>query len=104
LYRIVVSESAHLIWTLQCAHRIEHLDDPVHYPSHAEISHRWLRAMNTRLHLDQELTRLKFSRRALSRSLVLDTWTGTLRDQRGLPHNWLSCREVLVGIDAREGG
>ncbi|PCH34234.1 hypothetical protein WOLCODRAFT_38384, partial [Wolfiporia cocos MD-104 SS10] len=98
LYRVVISESAHIIWATRCLHRVEHQDDPARSPSPAAIAHRWVRAVNDRLHLDRELTRPRYGRRALSRSLVLDTWTGTLRDQRGLSHDWLGCQGVVVGI------
>lgn len=40
LYRIIIFESAHLIWKLRCERRIEHLDDPERRLSEREVRNR----------------------------------------------------------------
>lgn len=41
LFRILISESAYLIWKIRCEHRIEREDDPTKQHSHREIHNRW---------------------------------------------------------------
>jgi len=59
--------------------------------------------LNVRLGEDRALTNnLKYGRRALPKSTVLNTWSGTLRDEPSLPGNWLHHHKgVLVGITPR---
>jgi hypothetical protein len=56
LFRIVVTESAHLIWKLRCERRIARGDDPDRQHSIDKIHNRWLSAMNQRLTMDRLLT------------------------------------------------
>ncbi|KAJ7699515.1 hypothetical protein B0H17DRAFT_926241 [Mycena rosella] len=48
LFRILVSESAHLIWCLKCERVIQEKDPA----SNQETKNRWLKLMNNRLELD----------------------------------------------------
>ncbi|KAJ7467220.1 hypothetical protein B0H11DRAFT_1732888, partial [Mycena galericulata] len=53
LYRIIVSESAHLIWHVRNERRIQGKDPA----SVREIQLRWTRMMNMRLDLDCQMTK-----------------------------------------------
>jgi ribonuclease HI len=98
-FRILVSESAFLIWKLRCERRITKSDDDAEFHSITEIHNRWVKIINVRLQLDCILTSKKlFKRKALSQSLVHDTWSGALLNENSLPDNWLTSR-VLVGIE-----
>ncbi|KAI0344347.1 hypothetical protein BDW22DRAFT_1316404, partial [Trametopsis cervina] len=96
LYRIMMTESAHLIWRLRCERVIDRCDDEFPLHTHHEIDARWLAAMNARLTLDRELTKHKYGTRRLPRATVLRTWSGTLRDEHHLPDDWLNTG-FLVG-------
>ncbi|KII84249.1 hypothetical protein PLICRDRAFT_118018, partial [Plicaturopsis crispa FD-325 SS-3] len=99
LYKITVSESAHLIWRIRCERRISREDDPQQYHSKAEVHNRWIHAMNTRLTLDRAMTdRKKHGNKALAVQVVLNTWSGTLMNEDALPDNWIRETGVLVGI------
>ncbi|KAI0726612.1 hypothetical protein BC629DRAFT_1486236 [Irpex lacteus] len=56
LFRILVSESAHLIWKLRCERVMDRGDDPSNWHSREEIKRRWAKAIDSRLALDQTLT------------------------------------------------
>ena len=105
LYRIAVSESAHLIWRLRCKWRINDEADPEKIPTEKEIRTTWLNMINRRLQLDCLLTnKHKYGKKALRPSLVEKTWWGVLRNQGNLPENWLSTTGVIVGIGERPPG
>ncbi|KII84387.1 hypothetical protein PLICRDRAFT_74436, partial [Plicaturopsis crispa FD-325 SS-3] len=96
LYRIIMSESAHLIWRIRCERRISREDDPQQYHSKAEIHNRWLHAINTRLTLDRAMTdRKKYGNKALPSQMVLNTWSGTLMNEDALPDDWIRQTGVL---------
>ncbi|KAJ7498119.1 hypothetical protein B0H11DRAFT_1856682 [Mycena galericulata] len=95
LFRILVSESAHLIWRLRCE-RVIQQKGPA---SIQEIHKRWLKTMNNRLALDRVLTdKLKYGKRSLKKPVVLDTWRKVLKNEETLPRDWTREVEVLVGI------
>ncbi|KAJ7821842.1 ribonuclease H-like protein, partial [Mycena leptocephala] len=97
LYKILMTESAHVIWKLRCDSVIGRGGTP---PSTHEVHNRWVKVMNERLEIDINLTnRSKYGKQhALSPALVLDTWRGTLLDEGTLPTDWLREPGVLVGI------
>ncbi|KAJ7698529.1 hypothetical protein B0H16DRAFT_1349472 [Mycena metata] len=97
LYRILVSESAHLIWKLRCDSVIGRAGIP---PTVSEVHNRWVKIMNGRLEMDINLTnKLKYGKQhVVTPSLVLDTWKGTLHREGELPDDWLREPGVLVGI------
>jgi ribonuclease HI len=97
LYKILMTESAHVIWKLRCDSVIGREGTP---PSTHEVHNRWVKVMNERLEIDVNLTnKLKYGKQhALSPALVLDTWCGTLLDEDTLPDDWLREPGVLVGI------
>jgi hypothetical protein len=99
LFRILISETAFMIWKLRCERRIVLNDDPLKYHSEKEVHNRWVNALNTRLQLDCVLTNKQhFGRHSLSTGLILCTWSGTLLNESTLPENWIGSR-VLVGIE-----
>ncbi|KAJ7131490.1 ribonuclease H-like protein [Mycena crocata] len=100
LYHIVITESLYLIWKLRCECVIEHDGKP---PTESEVHNRWVHTMNERLAFDQSLTdKLRFRRQyQVPPDLVLETWRGTLKDEKDLPENWLTEAEVLVGMAPR---
>ncbi|KAJ7435160.1 hypothetical protein B0H11DRAFT_1756412, partial [Mycena galericulata] len=97
LYRILITESLYLIWKLRCECVIGRDGEP---PTENEIYNRWVHTINEHLEIDKNLTNeLKFGKQySLPPSLVLETWKGTLNDEKTLPDNWLNEAEVLVGI------
>ncbi|EJD35943.1 hypothetical protein AURDEDRAFT_38017, partial [Auricularia subglabra TFB-10046 SS5] len=74
-YRIVVSESAYLIWKIRCEKKIGHAEDPDWRISDAEVRKRWDKMMSTRYHLDHKLTnKRRYGCRALDKHEVWATW------------------------------
>ncbi|EJD51921.1 hypothetical protein AURDEDRAFT_56341 [Auricularia subglabra TFB-10046 SS5] len=74
-YRIIVSESAYLIWKIRCEKKIGHAEDPNWRISDAEVRKRWDKMVSTRYHLDHKLTnKQRYGRRALDRHEVWATW------------------------------
>ena len=100
LYRILITESTHLIWKIRCECIIEHPRDKWHTPK--EIKNRWHCAINKRLALDQAMTNKRYETKAISTKIVLCTWSGTLQNELSLPENWINCSGVLVGIKPSE--
>ncbi|KZV84160.1 hypothetical protein EXIGLDRAFT_624704, partial [Exidia glandulosa HHB12029] len=75
--RIIISESAFLIWKIRCERRIEHEDDLDNSPSKEEITGRWHAAINARISHDRHLTnKRRYKGKALDKDLVLNTWDG----------------------------
>lgn len=102
LYRILMTESAHLIWKLRNERVIRQSDEAAKgTATRDEISARWLAALNARLTEDCALTDPgKYGKRALKPGLVERTWSSTLDHEDDLPHEWWRGRTgVLVGID-----
>ncbi|KAJ7230510.1 hypothetical protein GGX14DRAFT_344576, partial [Mycena pura] len=96
LYRILISESAYLIWRL----RNEHVIDRDGVPAPAEeIENKFKFAINQRLQMDKVLANRprKGKCPALPSKLVLATWSGILDDEQSLPADWLREPRVLVG-------
>lgn len=97
LYRIVMTESAHLIWRLRCERRIDRVEkEPPTHPI-SEIDRRWTAAINSRLALDCEMTRAKYGHGTLAIDVVQNTWRGLLRDEQNLPPRWANTG-FLVGM------
>ncbi|KAI0047111.1 ribonuclease H-like protein, partial [Auriscalpium vulgare] len=92
LLRILVAESAHLIWVLRCESTIAELTHPP-----GAVTTRWRRRIQERLLMDKIHASRK-DRRPAAASLVRSTWKGTLHDEDDLPPDWTSQHEVLVGI------
>ncbi|KAJ7170943.1 hypothetical protein C8R43DRAFT_1150631, partial [Mycena crocata] len=95
LFRIIVSESAHLIWRLRCERVIQEKAPA----SNNEINNRWLKGINNRLRIDCELTNvIKYGKRSLKKEIVLKTWCKALKKESELPQDWTRETGVLVGI------
>ncbi|KAJ6615843.1 hypothetical protein B0H10DRAFT_1800709 [Mycena sp. CBHHK59/15] len=95
LFRIVVSESAHLIWRLRNERVIQEKDAA----TEREIQNRWCKTINIRSNLDCLLTdEMKYGKKALKKSLVKGTWCKVLKDKDILPAEWTRETGVLVGV------
>ncbi|KAJ7773687.1 hypothetical protein DFH07DRAFT_767627 [Mycena maculata] len=96
LYRILISESAYLIWRLRNDRVISRAGTPA---TTEEIVNRWKFTINQRLQVDIALASrpMNGKRPALVPKLVLETWSGTLDDGHRLLANWLREPRVLVG-------
>ncbi len=99
LYRLIMSESAHLIWKVRCERVIQKEGEEM---SSSQIKSRWIDAMNARLELDRMMTNSKYEKKSIPINLVQSTWKNTLRDEEILPKNWVTDSGVLVGIDLRD--
>ncbi|EJD46192.1 hypothetical protein AURDEDRAFT_27593, partial [Auricularia subglabra TFB-10046 SS5] len=74
-FRIMVSESAFLIWKLRCEKRVGHADDADWKHAPAEVIARWGAMIRARVALDKRLTNgYKYNRRAVDPSLHKETW------------------------------
>ncbi|KAF8126585.1 hypothetical protein EV363DRAFT_1173921, partial [Boletus edulis] len=91
LKRILISESAYLLWTLRCDRVIGN-----HSHTRTAITTRWKNAIMTRLDIDRRLA--KANRKHYTKTKVLHTWTPIISDPQTLPHDWTTNLEVLVGI------
>jgi ribonuclease HI len=95
LYKIVISESAHLIWRLR-NERVINGKDP---PTRTEIRNRWEHCLNIRISVDCLLTnKSKYGTKAVKKSLVIKTWNKILQNEDRLPADWTREDGVLVGI------
>ncbi len=106
LRRIILMETTHLLWKLRCERVIQHEGDPEQWPSTEAVRHRWWQALNRRLRIDQGLTARRLDKKALDRSVVIDTWEPLLVNRSDLPDDWIGRPGVLVGRlegDARTG-
>jgi ribonuclease HI len=95
LFRIIVSESAHLIWRLRNERVIQEKDPALQQ----EIRNRWCKAINNRLTLDCMLTNVTmYAKKSIKKSLVKATWCKVLKDEDYLPAEWTRETGVLVGV------
>ncbi|KIK38571.1 hypothetical protein CY34DRAFT_25586 [Suillus luteus UH-Slu-Lm8-n1] len=94
LLRILISESAYLIWVLRCERVIRGTDH-----SENTIKKRWVNAIDKRLQLDRALAS-KNRRKPKTTTKVENTWSGIIHDSSLQPpqNNWATNLEVLVGI------
>lgn len=101
LYRILISESAYLIWKLRCK-RI--FDPPKNGEemTETEIQNRWIKTINLRLKLDIAITNPKYEKKATPRAKVLKTWRGTIMNERDLPDDWTRTKKVVIDIEKME--
>ncbi|KAK0217787.1 hypothetical protein IW262DRAFT_1449049 [Armillaria fumosa] len=97
LYRILISESAFLIWKLCCEQRITKQDNETKWHSRIEIHNRWVACINQRLMLDCQIAKTCTKKKEnLSPKLVLHTWSGCLYEEEKLPDNWIRQPGVLL--------
>ncbi|KZV97619.1 hypothetical protein EXIGLDRAFT_607837 [Exidia glandulosa HHB12029] len=102
-FRILISESAFLIWKIRCERRIQHEDDENWVISNEEATSRWKATINGRIAIDRRLTnKTRHKRGALGTKTVLNTWRDMLDNEEGLQEDWLRHPGVLVGIGTRQ--
>ncbi|KAJ6534231.1 hypothetical protein B0H19DRAFT_964508, partial [Mycena capillaripes] len=101
LYRILMSEAAYLIWRLRNERVIQRDGEPA---TEQEIVNRWNYHINYRLQVDITLANRppEGKKPALTPKKVLETWSGTLDNESGMPANWLREPRVLVGSRAAQ--
>ncbi|KAJ7581922.1 hypothetical protein C8J56DRAFT_793587 [Mycena floridula] len=98
LFHTLIPLSAHIIWKSRCDIVVKGKD----IPSHSETHNKWVHAVNDRLQADCLLTsRFRHGPKALPRSVVLETWSGTLMNEASLLDDWIWNPEVIVGIGPR---
>jgi ribonuclease HI len=99
LYRILISESAYLIWRLWNDRVISRDREPT---TEDEIVNKWKYVINQQLQVDKMLANrpTKGKRPTLAPQLVLATWSNTLDNEQSLPADWLREPRVLVGSRA----
>ncbi|EJD44641.1 hypothetical protein AURDEDRAFT_65124, partial [Auricularia subglabra TFB-10046 SS5] len=104
-FRIIISESAFLIWKIRCKKRIKHADTPEWHLSDDEVEERWVRVMRGRRAQDMVLTNKRvFKKRALAESLANRTWEDHLDNRNlGTGRDW-NKPGVLVGIGLQDAG
>ncbi|KAH7909128.1 ribonuclease H-like protein, partial [Hygrophoropsis aurantiaca] len=91
LLRILISETAHLIWTTRCSHAIGGIELSVD-----KITTRWYTAIEKRLITDRLHLRKQRSPRKKDIKKVLHTWSGTLCDENSLPYDWVEQHEAAT--------
>ncbi|KAJ7921669.1 hypothetical protein B0H13DRAFT_1604338 [Mycena leptocephala] len=95
LCRIVITESAHLIWRLR-NERVLNGKDP---STITKIRNRWLHVLNMRIGIDcLSINKAKYGAKALKKPPVLKTWAGILQDEDRLPADWTRETRAVVGI------
>ncbi|PBL04529.1 hypothetical protein ARMGADRAFT_1041778 [Armillaria gallica] len=93
--RILISESAHLIWKIRNDRVI---NERPNYTPH-KIEQWWSHAINRWMRLDCILSdKKKFQKKAIRVPLVLKTWRGMLLHESSFPEDWTRENGVLVGI------
>lgn len=94
LLRILILESAYLIWVLRC-------ERVIHSTDHSEntIKKWWINAIDKRLQLDRALAS-KTRRNPKTTIKVENTWSDIIHDSSLQPpqNNWATNLEVLVGV------
>ncbi|KAJ7702077.1 hypothetical protein B0H16DRAFT_1347701, partial [Mycena metata] len=91
-FTMIVSTSMRFIWTLR-NERLFQTHSPV---SEVELHNRWVSVINATLKRDQLRTnQSRFGSLAIRKQLVLNTWSGALRDEDSL---WTTLKGVLVVI------
>ncbi|KAJ7922012.1 hypothetical protein B0H13DRAFT_1604129, partial [Mycena leptocephala] len=96
LFRILISESAYLIWKLRNDRVISRDGEPA---TEDKIVNKWKFTINQTLQVDHTLAQraINGKRPVLAPKLVLETWSNTLDEESSLPADWLQEPRVLVG-------
>jgi len=93
LLRILISESAHLIWVLRCERTIQGLNHSIE-----AVKTRWRNKINQCIDLDRHLATI-YNRKPITKKTVKDTWQDILLERLpSLEEDWITNPEVLVGI------
>jgi hypothetical protein len=97
LWKILIAESAYLIWKMRCERVIQKDNSPF---SEKEIENRWSFVINERLQLDRRMASGKYGKKGVSPKIVRATWQGLLYQEHKLPDDWVTNTGVLVGIES----
>lgn len=92
LLRLLLSESAHLIWTLRCERVIGGTAHP-----EETIAKRWQNNIDRRLQIDRAIA-CKNRRNKKSIAQVRNTWADVIETTPPMSNDWVTTHEVLVGI------
>ncbi|KAE9391841.1 hypothetical protein BT96DRAFT_831489, partial [Gymnopus androsaceus JB14] len=96
LYKILITESAHLIWKLHCEAVIDRENEDI---PDKETYNRLCQVLNQRLARDQSLTyKPRWKKSALTKKRVLQMWNPIIKDPQKLLSDWIGEAGVLVGI------
>ena len=105
LYRILISEAAHLIWVLRCERRIKGIDSLNQNHLEKTVRKRWYSKINERMQVDCLLTnRYLYERKALKARAVYNTWEKLSSNKEDLHREWCRRPGVLVGKEPAENG
>lgn len=103
LYRILMSETAYLIWKMRNERRTRDGDDQTGDTIN-ETTRRWNYTSNKRLTIDRALTdSTRFQKKALDDKLVKATWRKCLENEADILDDWFKLRGILVGIAEAPG-
>ena len=98
LYRILITESAHLIWVLRCERRIANQDNPLSYHTEEAVGNRWYKKMNEQMQIDCLLTnKFLYENKAMKTQKVYHTWAKCSTNTEDLHREWCKHPGVLVG-------
>ena len=102
LYRILMTESTHLIWVLRCERRIANGDNPHNYHTADAVRKRWNNKINERLQIDCLLTNVYlYDRKALKTKVVYYTWTECSTNTEDFHREWCKHPGFLAGMTSR---
>ncbi|KAE9390539.1 hypothetical protein BT96DRAFT_833264, partial [Gymnopus androsaceus JB14] len=94
LWKILISESAYLIWTLRCERVIA--NEGRAFIARV-VTNKWVKMINERLDLDCRMTHHRYGTKALAKGLVIHTWKGTLRNEETLAEDWTKGKRGFSG-------
>ncbi|KAI0334323.1 ribonuclease H-like protein [Cubamyces sp. BRFM 1775] len=97
LAKIVLTETAYLIWKLRCERVIEWQNEENKQHSERAIIAKWRAALNAKLQQDVLYTRKTVAgKKVMSEEIVEATWEGLLNTTRGGVSEWINSTGVLV--------
>ena len=98
MYKILIVESTMLIWHPRNQRVCANLPKDT-WPAKEEVRNKWVSRINAKLTLDRASTNKKYGSFTTKKSIVLKTWSGTLKNEHTLPDNWINMPRVLVDMD-----
>lgn len=102
LARVVLTETAYLIWVLRCDRVVGDRKPLAGEAEETYVENRWVQALSKWLRSECVLTNKRVAgKRAIPSSVVVATWEKTLQDEERLPADWTSSPGVLVGRPLR---
>ena len=102
LYRILITESAHLIWVLRCERRMANEDDPRDYHTTRTVKNQWHKKIEERMQIDCLITNKElYESKVLRTKKVYDTWARCSTNEEVLHREWCKKPGVLVGTTPR---